>query len=73
MGVTGSRSSSATKSTEKEIMDDADFIERCEIRIWDILYEMHRKGVRYQILQQLFQDISKDLELKALAETLWLE
>ena len=51
--------------------DNADFIEKCEMELWDIATKMHKSGVRYEIIHGIFQEMIKTLELQGYTEN-WL-
>lgn len=54
-----------------EMPDNADFIEQCELDIWQIIAKMHKNGVRYAIVQFILSDVVKTLELQGYCED-WL-
>lgn len=51
--------------------DDADQIEKCELEIWDIIYRMHKAGIRYEIIYNMVVEIKKTLEMQSYANN-WL-
>uniref|UniRef100_A0A6M3KZW2 Uncharacterized protein n=1 Tax=viral metagenome TaxID=1070528 RepID=A0A6M3KZW2_9ZZZZ len=51
--------------------DPADLIEQCEINLWQIVYKMHRAGVRYEVVHGIFQEMIKALEIQGYCED-WL-
>ena len=53
-------------------MDNADLIETCELELWQTVYKMHRAGVRFEVVYQIFVEITKTLELQGYCED-WLE
>ena len=54
-----------------EVMDNADFIEVCELELWDIINKMHRAGVRFSVVNGILQEITETLELQGYCED-WL-
>ena len=51
--------------------DDADLIEQCELELWEIVYKMHRAGVRFAVVHSIFQEMIKTLEMQGYTED-WL-
>jgi hypothetical protein len=51
--------------------DDADFIERCESKLWQIVYEMHKAGVRFEIVHQILKEMAETLDMQSYCEE-WL-
>ena len=52
-------------------MDDTDFIEVCELELWNIINKMHRAGVRFSVVNGILREITKTLELQGYCED-WL-
>ena len=52
-------------------MDDVEFIEKSEQNIWDILYEMHKHGVRFEIILGIVTELKETLEMQSYVEN-WL-
>ena len=52
-------------------MDNADIIEQSELDLWQIVYKMHKAGVRFEIVHGIFQELIKTLELQGYTEN-WL-
>ena len=52
-------------------MDDADFIEKSEDEIWQIINKMHSEGVRFEVVHSILKEMVKTLELQAYCEQ-WL-
>ena len=53
------------------MVDDADLIESCELKIWGIIQKMRKAGMRYEIVHDIFSEILKTLELQSYIES-WL-
>lgn len=51
--------------------DDAEFIEKCELELWEIVHKMHRAGVRFAVVHGIFQEMIKTLEMQGYCED-WL-
>jgi len=49
-------------------MDNADFIESCELQLWGIVYKMHKAGVRYSIIHEILKDMISVLEIQDYCE-----
>ena len=54
-----------------KLMDDADFIEKCELGLWNIIYKMHQASVRYEVIHSIMVEMIKTLEMQAHCEE-WL-
>ena len=54
-----------------KMVDNADLIEKAEDEIWQIIAKMHKANVRYEVVHQIFVEITKTLELQGYAEN-WL-
>ena len=52
-------------------MDNADLIERYEQELWSIISQMHRDGIRFEVIHFVVSEIVKSLEMKAYVEN-WL-
>ena len=48
--------------------NDADLIEQAEDEVWQIIERMHKAGVRYEVLDWMFENIWRSLIMKNQAE-----
>lgn len=51
--------------------DNAELIESCELELWQIVYKMHRAGVRFSIVHGILQEMVQTLEMQGYTED-WL-
>jgi len=51
--------------------DNATLIEQAELDIWQIIQMLHKAKVRYEIVHQIFAEITKTLEMQGYTEE-WL-
>ena len=67
-----SRCGHIQKTVGDTMLDDADLIEQAELDIWSIIQKLHKAGVRYEVVHQIFVEIVKTLEIQGYAEQ-WLQ
>jgi len=53
-------------------MDNADLIELYEIEIQQLIARMHSSGIRYEVIKDVFEFITKNLSLPAHCEN-WID
>lgn len=53
------------------MVDDANLIEEYELKLFVIIDDMHKAGIRYTIVYGIFQELLKTLELQGYCED-WL-
>ena len=53
------------------MVDNADLIEQAEGELWQIIQRLHNAKVRYEVVHQIFVEITKTLEIQGYAEE-WL-
>jgi len=51
--------------------DNPELIEKHELELWHIIYEMHKDGINYSTILFLLQEAVKNLDLMAYCEK-WL-
>uniref|UniRef100_A0A6M3KCD3 Uncharacterized protein n=1 Tax=viral metagenome TaxID=1070528 RepID=A0A6M3KCD3_9ZZZZ len=51
--------------------DPADLIEQAELDLWAIVDRLHKAKVRYEVVHQIFVEITKILEIQGYTED-WL-
>ena len=52
--------------------DDAEYIERCEAELWQVVEKMQKAGVRFVVVEQLIKEIGETLEMQRYCEE-WLK
>lgn len=51
--------------------DNADLIEQYELELWNIVYRMHRDGIRFAVTHGILQELVKTLDIQGYCED-WL-
>ena len=63
--------SSCGRLEKVKMVDPADFIEKCELDLWDIVNKMRRSKVRCEIIYGILLEMTKTLEMQGYVEG-WL-
>ena len=53
------------------MVDDAEFIAKCEIELWQIIDKMHKR-VRFEVIHSIMKEMIKTLEVQGYSEE-WLK
>ena len=52
--------------------DNAALIAQCEIDLWQIVYKLHKAGVRFKVVHDIFQEMINTLAIQGSCED-WLD
>lgn len=53
------------------MVDNVNKIEEYELEFWNIVYRMHKDGIRFEVVHGIMQEMVKTLEMQGYCEN-WL-